>query len=176
MAKNIMSGQSISGIGELGRPKDVPPEEIAELLDKAGQALNDGRPEKAIEVIVRSKVNSPWALNALGVCQMRFGNSKTAVDLFRGLVLASGGVLLRSDIPTVFKANFATALLLNDNLHGCLDVLAEIRGQDHQAVTKLRDAVARWKASLTGWQKILWYVAGHAARPLTLDFPPGDLM
>jgi hypothetical protein len=151
------------------------PPEIADLLDKAAQLLQEGQPEKAIDLASRARIKSPWVTNLLGVCQLRLGNAKVAVDVFRGLVLAAGGVLLRQDVPTVFKANFATALLANDNPSGFLSVLGEIQDDPHPAVRKLRDGFQRWKASLTLWQRIRWHLGGQPARPFTLDFLPGEL-
>ena len=120
-------------------------------------------------------MNSAWATNALGVCQLRLGNAKVAVDVFRGLALAAGGILLRNDVPAVFKTNYATALLAADNMGGCLSVLAEVREEEHLAIGKLRVAIQRWKESLTLWQKINWYLGGQPDRPVALDFPLGDL-
>ena len=42
-------------------------------------------------------------------------------------VLAAGGVLLRNDVPAVFKTNYAAALLAADNMGGCLSVLVAVR-------------------------------------------------
>jgi hypothetical protein len=113
--------------------------------------------------------------NLLGVCQLRLGNAKVALEVFRGLVLAAGGVLLRPDVPTVFKTNFATAQLANDNSSGFLSVLGEIQDAQHPAALKLQDAFRRWKASLTFRQRMQWHLGGQPSRPFTLDFLPGDL-
>src|SRR5262249_54641674 len=93
---------------EFGNELIAKPPEIADLLVKAEQLLQAGKPKKALDLIARAKLNSPWATNALGVCHLRLGNAKVAVDLFRGLVLA-GGILLRADVPVVFKTNYAAA-------------------------------------------------------------------
>jgi hypothetical protein len=146
-----------------------------DLLGKVDKLLREGQPERALEIISRAKINSPWVTNAAAVCQLRLGNAKVAVDVFRGLVLASGGLILRQDIPAAFKTNYATALLAMNNLGGCLSVLAELRDEEHPGALRLRAAVQRWKQGLSLWQKIQWYTGGEPACLVTLDFPPGDL-
>jgi len=151
------------------------PPQIVDLLGKAEQLLAEEQAGGALDLIARAKVNSPWATNALAVCQLRLGNEKVAVDLFRGLVLASGGILLRRDVPVAFKTNYATALLSAQNINGCLSVLSEIKQEEHPAVARLRAAIRRWKEGLSFWQKINWYMGGQPAHPVVLDFPRGDL-
>jgi hypothetical protein len=150
------------------------PPEVADLLGKVEKLLEEGRPAAALQRVGSSRISSPWLANAAGVCQLRLGNVKAAVDTFRGLVLAAGGLILREDVPTVFKVNFATALLADGNLSGGLRVLDEIR-EEHPAVREMRDAVRRWKGGMTLWQKLWWSVGGQPPRPLVLDFALGRL-
>jgi hypothetical protein len=177
MAQGTKPPQTNPSTGVQGQAKgaETRPPEVVDLLGKVDKLLREGQPKRALEIISRAKINSPWVTNAAGVCQLRLGNAKVAVDVFRGLVLASGGLILRQDIPAAFKTNYATALLAMDNLAGCLGVLAEVRDEDHPGAQRLRAAVQRWKQDLTLWQKIQWYTGGQPARPVTLDFPPGDL-
>src|SRR5262249_577514 len=75
----------------------------------------------------------------------------------------------------VFKTNYATALLLSGNIAGGLRALDEVRDEQCPAVGRLREAVRRWERNLTFWQRVNWWLGGEPDRPLTLDFPPGDL-
>jgi hypothetical protein len=149
--------------------------EVADLLGKVEQLLANGQPSTALQRIGSSKVSSPWLANAAGVCQLRLGNAKAAVDTFRRLVLAAGGLILREDVPVVFKVNFAAALLADGNLAGGLRVLDEVGDKGHPAVGVIRDAVQRWKGGMTFCQKLWWSVGGHPPRPLVLDFALGSL-
>ncbi|HEV3342666.1 MAG TPA: hypothetical protein VG125_20005, partial [Pirellulales bacterium] len=97
-----------------------------------------------------------------------------AVDLLRGLVLGTGGVTYRQDVPTVFQTNFATALLAVGNLSGCLSMLKSIKDQQHPAVQELRAAIDRWNRDLSPWQKLRWRLGGEPAPP-ALDFPLGHV-
>src|SRR5262249_43084068 len=58
--------------------------EVIELLSKVEQALREGQPAAALEAINRARVKSPWVTNAAGVCQLRLGNMKLALEVFRG--------------------------------------------------------------------------------------------
>jgi hypothetical protein len=158
-----------------GDGSQSPPPDIAGLLSQIDRHLQEGKSEKALDVIARVGMKSPWLANAAGVCQLRRGNTAVAVEVFRGLVLASGGIVLRDDVPVVFKTNYAAALLASDNLAGCLSVLARLCDDDHPAVRRLRAAIQHWKSGLTLWQKLQWHLGGHPPRPLAPDFPLGDL-
>jgi hypothetical protein len=154
---------------------DTRPPVVADLLGKVQKLLEEGQPAAALEQVARSRLRSPWLTNALGVCQLRLGNAKVAVDTFRGLVLASGGLVLREDVPAVFKVNFATALLADGNLAGGLRALDEVGDEGHPGVREIRDAVRRWQGGMTFWQRLWWSVGGQPPRPLLLDFTLGWL-
>src|SRR5262249_43386866 len=128
--------------------------EVADLLARAVQLLQADQPEKALELIGRSKISSPWITNALGGCHLRLGNTRLAVGVFLCLVVASGSLHLRSDVPAVFKTNFAVALLKADNMSGCLSALGEVSEAKHPAVGQINAVIERWKKSLTLWERI----------------------
>lgn len=153
---------------------NAPPPEIASVLAKVKKLLDEQCPEKAMDVITRSRLSSPWISNATGVCAMRLGNAKSAAGVFQGLV-GHHGVMLKPDAPLMFKTNFATALLASNNMAGCLSVLHEIGQEDDPTVKRLRTAIEQWKQSLTFWQKLKWYAGDIPKKPIALDFPPGEL-
>lgn len=149
--------------------------EIEQLLATVEEFLQQEQCSKAIELLRRSKSGSPWVRNALGVCLLRQGEIQRAIELFRGLVLTSGSILLRMDVPTVFQTNFATALLMAGNVSGCQSALHNAESAGHPAVSRLRDAIVAWKQSLNFWQRVNWYLGAQPEQPIRLDFPPGDL-
>ncbi|MGE3804458.1 MAG: hypothetical protein AB7K24_07280 [Gemmataceae bacterium] len=162
---------------DLGNGMATPPPEVADLLRKVDEFLKEGDPGKALDAIAKAKSTaaSSWITNARGVCQLRLGNAKVALEVFRGLVLATGGILLRGDVPVVFKTNYAVALLLSGNMSGCQGILAEVRNEGHPAVQRLNDAIQHWASRLTFWQRINWYLGGQPDNPVDLSFLPGDL-
>ncbi|MEN6407061.1 MAG: hypothetical protein ABFC77_11390 [Thermoguttaceae bacterium] len=148
--------------------------EVADVLAKVRQLLDQGTPEKAFDIITRSRLSSPWLVNATGVCALRIGNAKQAAGVFQGLV-GHLGVMLKADSPRVFKTNFAVALLASNNTAGCLSVLHEIHQEDHPTVQRLRAAIAQWRRGLSLWQRLKWYTGDIPTKPVPLDFPLGEL-
>lgn len=149
--------------------------EVSELLAEVDALLEKGHAKHALDIISRAKSNSPWAANAAGVCQLRLGTTKAATDIYRRLLLSSVGATIREDAPTVFKTNYATSLLAEGNLQGCLLVLADVKRDPHPAVQKLRSAIERSRQKLSFWGKLQWYTGLRMTYPVDLDFPLGDL-
>jgi hypothetical protein len=153
---------------------DAWPAEVAGILGEVRELLDAGRPAEALERISRSEPGSPWLGNAAAVCRLRLGDARAAVDMLRGLVV-TGGLFLRDDVPAVLKVNFAAALIADGNLSGGLRTLGEVGDKTHPAVAEVRDAVRRWEAGMTFWQRLWWSVGGQPPRPLVLHPPPGWL-
>ncbi len=146
------------------------------IVEEARKFLKAGRPYKALVALDKHRHRSPALTDAYGVSLMRVGHIVNAIELYRDLVLEPDGISLRPDIPTVVKANYATALLLAHNVSGCLWVLDEINDENHRAVTRIRRAINHWKTSLTWWERIRFWLMGRAPRrPVRIDFPPGEL-
>jgi Flp pilus assembly protein TadD len=151
------------------------PYDVAEVLRKVERLLEEGQPENALKTISHARVQAPWVSNAIGVCLLRKGEAEEAARLFRGLTLANGGVAVRGDVPTVFATNFATALLLSNNLSGCESILHEIKDKTHPAVEQLETAIRKWRSGLSLWQKLRMFFGEAPAQNPVLDFPPGHL-
>jgi len=149
--------------------------ELTELLAKVDAALQAGRPKHGIDLIARSQNRSPWAMNALGVCNLRLGKYTEAIDIFRSLVLNTATLALREDAPTLFKINFATALLADHKVNGCIDVLSEINNDAHPSAQQLWAAINDWKCRFNVWERIDQFLGGEPTRPLNLDWPLGEL-
>jgi predicted Zn-dependent protease len=164
--------QTSNNGNQAGAAEKHPPEHSA-VLNQVEKLLQAGQPKQALDLLARSKDHSPWSTNAAGVCLLRLGQADRAVELYRNLVLS--GLFLRPDVPTAWKVNFATALLMADNLAGCVRVLAEIQEEDHPGVQRLRAALQSWHDRLSVWEKIRWLLGGQPARRVELDFLPGEL-
>jgi len=159
---------------EQPRSQDSRPQELVDLLNKTAAALDAGHPRRALELLQKSKVKSPWVTNAMAVCLLRLGDAARAVEALKGLVITSG-VCFRSDVPAVFLTNFATALLMVDNVSGCESALGTVPDQQDPGVQRLRNAIRKWKGTLSFWQKMRWYWGDSLGCPVELDFPPGDI-
>lgn len=152
----------------------TPPEELATLFRDIERHLEARSPDKALEIVRRSRISSPWMTHAAGVCQLRLGNAAAAITAYRGLVLTSG-VSLRSEVPVVFKLNFAAALLMDGNVGGFDSAIAELRDEDHPAVLRYRQAVQDWKRSWPWWRRAFWSFIGPPNEPFHSSFPLGEL-
>lgn len=152
------------------------PETSAEMLAVLAQKLNAGKVREAADQLRHYGTGSHELMNAYGVILMWSGDTAKAVDVYRHLVMG-GGVSLRSDLPVLYKTNFAAALLLNGNVSGCQGVLDEIDQEHNAGVIRLRLAIRRWKKSLSPWRRLWFMLSGEAPKQsVTLNFPPGDLL
>jgi hypothetical protein len=164
----------VAEVPEQAGPLDPRPPEIVKLLDKVADLLQEGQSDAALNLIRRSKVNSPWVTNAIAVCLLRSGDAARAIEVLRTLVLASG-VCLRANVPVLFKTNYATALAAANRLSGCISILDEIHDEANPAVERLRVAIRRWEEGLSLWQRFRWAIGEPVGGQIILDFPPGDL-
>jgi hypothetical protein len=177
MKRNPSSDQPIKTIrtpDQESAKADTRPPEVAALLAQVEELLHEDRPRAAFDLLARSKNGSPWVMNARGVCLLRLGEIESAIQLFRGMVLSTGGILVQPNLPTVFKTNFATALFLSENVSGGLSILKEIKDAHHPSVRKLHAALEHWKQGLSLWQKLQWYLGGQPVHPVVIELP-GEL-
>jgi len=152
------------------------PATLDETLALVRALLDSGKPDDAMHVIRQCGIASNELRNAQGVCLLRRGEYEKAIELYRNLVLNSGAVTVKQQAPDVYRRNFATALLLSGNVHGCLSMLADLRAPQDGGAARIRHAVQRWKQSLTRWQRWRFALGSTGIKtPVTLDFPPGEL-
>lgn len=125
---------------------------------------------------LRARGRDPVSVNELGVCYLRTGEVAEALRLFRGLALKPGCTWERSDIPELYRRNFATALLMSGLPSGCLAVLRELPDQSSPRTQQLYEAVRRWERTLSFWAR--WDWRWNAIEPkgchVPIDFEPGE--
>ena len=153
----------------VNRPADA-------TLDRGLRQMAEGDYEKALNLLLAAG-KSPPIINARGVCLLRLGRPEAAIRAFRDLVLNPGSTWTRPDVPTHYKTNYATALLMGGHPSGCLDVLREINNEAHPAVERLRAAVKRWESSLPLLRRLNWRLGRLEPSncKVSIDFTPGDL-
>ncbi len=115
--------------------------------------------------------------NIRSVQFMREGKLDEAISILRSLVMPPGCTWTRPEAPNVFKRNFATALLLAGHPSGCLELLAEMKDEQHPRVQQIRAAIKRWEKTLSFFQWLNWRTGWIEPenRPVVLDFIPGEL-
>lgn len=146
----------------------------ADAYSKVRRFLENNRVEEAL-ALARSRHDSLMK-NAQGVCLMRQGKADEAIRIYRTLLLDSTGLFLREDLPTVYKTNYAFALMLSGHAAGGINILTELSDVDHPSVHQLRFVVGAWKARLSLMQKLGLTLGLEPKRPVVLDFPPGELV
>ena len=139
------------------------------ILNKVEVLLAAGRAKEAFDLLNAQESGDPMLKNARGVCLLHMGQPETAVRAFRQLCLAPGGILMRTDVPVVFKTNFATGLLMSNRVGGCLEVIQEIHNETHPSVQRLRAAIARWEAGLTFRQRLFWKLGVEPKQPVAAN-------
>ncbi|MEX0718458.1 MAG: hypothetical protein WD066_17825 [Planctomycetaceae bacterium] len=145
----------------------------AATLRKVRTLVEAGRLQDAFDLANRGAADA-LLKNARGVCLLRMQRPEQAVRVYRELTLTGGGIVIRSNVPLIFKLNFATALLMSGNVGGCCEILHEIRNEDHPRITQLRAAIENWKSGLTLFQRLMWRLGNPPEIPATIDFVPGD--
>jgi len=150
---------------------------LAKILLRVQEQLDVSKPHKAFDILKAKECsNIPQCKNARGVCWMRMGELDDALRVFRDLCLASGGLMMREDVPTTFKTNLATTLALRGNVVGCLATLAETKDEGAPTVVKLRAAIDDWKRSLSAWQRFMFRLGVEPKAKIQFPFAPGDLL
>jgi hypothetical protein len=113
--------------------------------------------------------------NARAVCLLRAGEIPAALEAFRGLALIENTATVKTDAPSHFKTNFATALLLSGIVDGCESVLNDMEAVGELNITaqRIRNAIQKTRRSFTTWER-LKAAFGSFARPVDPNFPPGE--
>ncbi len=145
-------------------------------LARAHAAATRGDYRRCLDLL-SSDVRTPECVNLRSVCLLRLNRPNDALTVLRPLVLASGGVWLKPDLPQSLMHNFATALLMTGKPSGCLDVLAELGKQQSPYADQLRGAIKKWAKSLPLWIQFNWRFGRIEPDncSIQLDFEPGEL-
>jgi tetratricopeptide (TPR) repeat protein len=146
-----------------------------ETYDRVLRHVANGNYQKALDLL-RAAGREPRLRNVIGVCLMRLGRIDEAVRIYRDLVLTAGCTWLRPDIPLVYKINYATSLALAGHPAGCLEILSDLKADEHPVVRDLRGAIKRWEKDLSFWQRLNWRFGRIEPKnsPVVMDTAPGE--
>jgi hypothetical protein len=151
------------------------PGHVAELLKKVEHLLELGRIEDALHTATSQSSGNPAQSNARAVCLMRLGKPDEAVRVLRSVVIDQTGVLMRQDIPTAYKSNFAVALALAGNLSGATSILAELGEETDTQIQGLSKCIQAAKSKRSFMQKLAGILGTADNTKVQLDFVPGLL-
>lgn len=144
-------------------------------LDSIHQLLTEGHAQEALSLVNRHNEKSdPWQ-NARGVCLLRLGQFEQAIKVFQRIVFPGESPCVPQDMPALYRANFATAMLLADRADGAIAIIEHLEDDGHPYVRAVRQAAQRWKQGLSLMQKLGLWVGWYPKRHIVLDFPPGDV-
>lgn len=142
-------------------------------MDRIRALLNEGRALEALNLINHMGQTSPEWQNARGVCLLRLGRTNEAVTILRDVVFPDNRICVPDDVPVLYRANFATAMILLRNIEAAHHLLEHMDVRSHPYAEQLATAFQRWKKTLSWIQRLLGSLGWHAAKPICLDFPPG---
>lgn len=148
--------------------------ESSAAVNKAARLAESGEVDKAFKLLAVLNNPTDEVYNARGVCLMRLGKTDEAVRVFRSFVLQSGCVWVKSNLPVIYRTNYAASLLLAGLTGGAVSTLNEINQEDHPSVVRLRGAIREWEKYLSWWQWLNWKTGVVPEEPVVLTFPPGD--
>lgn len=145
------------------------------VLARVRDLVDSGKFDEALGVIAASGIQDPLLVNAAGVCHLRAGRPARAVEVFRGLCVGEG-VGIRRGAPPLHVANYASALLLAENLSGYRNAVRSLDESSHPDAARLRAAVTGWERSLGRWRRLaLTLGVWLPKQPFGGGPPPGEL-
>jgi len=143
-------------------------------IEHIRELLNQGCPQDALKFIEHFGQKTPVMENARGVCLMQLGKVEEAISVLRDVAF-QGYICMPSDTPVLYQINFATAMLLSNRKEGAFPILNKLDEWEHPQITKLKDAIRRWVKSLNFIEKCCYYIGLYPNKPVTIDFPPGEV-
>lgn len=169
------SASSQPSPGSVSAAVTSPP--LAPTIQRAIQLAERGDCQGALQLL-RSHGQDRETLNAIGVCLMRLGQVQEAIKLYRTMVLMPGCTWMRPELPTRYKTNFATALLLGGHPAGCLDMLEELKDDRSPMIERLHEAIQQWESTLGLWRWLDWRLCRvePPKAQIAIRFLPGEFV
>lgn len=145
------------------------------VIERIAPLISTGQYPKAIDAL-RSAGSNPSVKNALAVCLMRVGQVDEAVKLLRSLTLNPGSTWERPDVPSMYKRNFATALLLAGLPSGCVSVIRSTDEREHPRAIQIEKDIRAWAKTLSFWKRWDWRLnqVDPAGARVCISFVPGE--
>jgi tetratricopeptide (TPR) repeat protein len=146
-----------------------------EKLNIAQNYLKSGHPEKALRLL-DEETHQPELENARGVCLLRLNKIDLALEVFKEIVFQNY-ICIPTTTPSLYKANYLTALLLKGNISIAMELEGTLNDNDnsHPYVVELKQLIRNFRHALPWYQRILCKVGIYPNKPLTLPFEPGGI-
>jgi hypothetical protein len=144
-------------------------------IETIGHLLDEGKAKEALNLVNYVNHHSPAWENAKGVCLLRLRMFDAACAIFRSLVFPDNCISVPADVPALYRANFATAMLLAGHKDSALAVLEHMDTNGHPYVTQFLTEVNRWKESLSLLERMGLAIGWYSKRPFHCECPPGGI-
>jgi len=142
-------------------------------MDRIRALLNEGRALEAHNRINHMGQTSPQWQNARGVCLLRLGRANEAVTILRDVVFPDNCICVPDDVPVLYRANFATAMILTRNIEAARHLLEHMDVHSHPYAEQLAAAFERWRKNHNWIQRLLGNLGWYPDESISLDFPLG---
>lgn len=146
---------------------------IQEKLTVVRNYLKSGSPEKALHLIDK-ETHQPELANARGVCLLRLNKIDPALEVFKEIVFQNF-ICIPLTTPSLYKANYLTALILKGNTQTAMDLEKTLNGSSHPYVVELKQAIQNWRRALPWYQRMLCKVNLYPNKAMKLPFVPGGI-
>lgn len=113
--------------------------------------------------------------NIKGVCLFRQKKYKESARLFMEFIVHPDSIIMRDDVPDLYKINYATALLLSENYSGFLSIMHEIDDKKSHSYNRIMNIYKKWKNNFSFWEKIKWIFDIQPKQGIIFDFVPGEI-
>ena len=143
------------------------------VLEHVRELLNQNRAEEALGLLRHWGQKTPEVENARAVCLLRLGKLTEATSILRSLVFRSF-VCMPDDVPVLFQANFATAMLMANFKDAALPIVDRLGRTENPQIVRVIEAVQQWKKSIGLWGRLRTRFGFYPKKPVPLDFPPGQ--
>jgi hypothetical protein len=142
---------------------------MSATLQHVRELLEQDRPDEALDFVIRSDNNAPEMKNARGVCLLRLGRIDEAIAVLEDITY-QGLPGMPHDVPALFQANFAVAMLrANRSKDAALTIAGRLSGSEHPEAARLKAAVRQWKESLGPLGRLRCRLGLYPAQPVPLD-------
>lgn len=143
-------------------------------IDRIRELLNQGRPQDALKFIEHLDQKTPVMENARAVCLLRLGHIEQAVNVLREVVF-QGNICMPSDAPVLYQLNFATAMLMCNYKSAAMSILDTLDPKGHPEAARVKEAIDRWVQSQGLLGRFRCRLGLYPARPVKIDFLPGEV-
>ena len=106
-------------------------------MDRVRTLLDNGQAQEALALVnQRDDVSDVWQ-NVRAVCLLRMGSYERAMQVLRRIVFPGNAICVPEDVPALYRANFATAMLALHHTDSALAIMEHLGHDGHPYVEQV---------------------------------------